>query len=108
MIFQDPLTSLNPCYTVALPADGSAATSTARRGARQRRRVRRTRARVAASRSRFPIPQRGSTPYPHQLSGGMAQRVMIAMAHRLQPEAADRRRADDGARRDRAGQVLVC
>ena len=41
--------------------------------------------------------------YPHELSGGQRQRVMIAMALALEPDAADRRRADHGARRHDPG-----
>ena len=82
MIFQDPMTSLNPCFTVALPADRDAARCTK---AARAQRAARARARAAASRSRSPIAERRLDAYPHQLSGGMSQRVMIAMAIACNP-----------------------
>ena len=85
MIFQDPLASLNPCFTVAfqltetLRIHGSDAE-------RASARLRRARALDLLRQVEIPDPEARLTAFPHQLSGGMAQRVMIAMAIACNPK----------------------
>jgi dipeptide transport system ATP-binding protein len=84
MIFQDPLASLNPCFTVvfqlgeALRMHGTAAE-------RHSGRIRRAKAVELLQQVEIPDPETRLDAFPHQLSGGMAQRVMIAMAIACQP-----------------------
>ena len=99
MVFQEPMTSLNPVYTVGEQIAEVRASRT--RGCRAAARTRRPSRCCAWCRS--PIRSSRLHDYPHQFSGGMRQRVMIAMALSCNPEAADRRRADDGARRHHPG-----
>jgi dipeptide transport system ATP-binding protein len=84
MVFQDPATALDPCYTVgwqigeSLRAHGVVPRSAGRRGVRDR--VVELLLQVG-----IPAPQTRLGAYPHQLSGGMNQRVMIAMAIACNP-----------------------
>ena len=80
MIFQDPGTSLNPCFTVAFQL-----VETLRLHEGGSRRALRARALELLRAVEIPDPESRLDAYPHQLSGGMAQRVMVAMAIACNP-----------------------
>jgi oligopeptide/dipeptide ABC transporter ATP-binding protein len=75
MIFQEPMTSLNPAFTIG---DQIAEGVLRHRGGSKA--SARARALELLKRVRIPAPEKRLDAYPHQLSGGMRQRVMIAMA----------------------------
>lgn len=80
MIFQDPMTSLDPCYTV-----GYQIIETLRVHEGGSKRALRERALELLRQVGIPDPASRLQAYPHQLSGGMSQRVMIAMAIACNP-----------------------
>lgn len=80
MIFQEPMTSLNPCFTVGWQLMEGLKVHEG--GTRRQRRA------TAIDLLRqvgIPAPEERLSAYPHQLSGGMSQRVMIAMAIACRP-----------------------
>ena len=81
MIFQEPMTSLNPLLTV-----GQQLAETLRRHEAMGRADIHRRCREMLEAVRMPQVDKRLTQYPHELSGGMRQRVMIAMAMLCQPE----------------------
>ena len=80
MIFQEPMTSLNPVYTC-----GDQIIEAIVLHERVDRREARTRAIEMLRLVGIPSPEQRVDEYPHQLSGGMRQRVMIAMALACHP-----------------------
>ena len=82
MVFQEPMTSLNPVYTIGeqiaevLRKHEDLSRKGAQRAARSR----------CCGWCKSPIPRSGVDDYPHQFSGGMRQRVMIAMALSCRPK----------------------
>jgi len=80
MIFQEPMTSLNPVYTIGFQIEEVL---------RKHRRLNRAEARAEAARMLglvgMPEPAARLDDYPHQFSGGMRQRAMIAMALACRP-----------------------
>src|SRR6266571_7503537 len=84
MIFQDPHASLNPCYTVAFQLMETLRIHGTDRE-RASARLRRARALELLQQVEIPDAAARLSAFPHQLSGGMAQRVMIAMAIACNP-----------------------
>ena len=81
MIFQDPLTSLNPLYRVGEQLIETIQTHTDLNAADARKR-----AIALLDEVGIPAPERRIDGYPHEFSGGMRQRVVIALAHCAEPE----------------------
>lgn len=75
MVFQDPMSSLNPVHSV-----GRQIAEAIRLHNQVSRRVAKTRAIELLGRVGIPNPRRRADDYPHEFSGGMRQRAMIAMA----------------------------
>ena len=80
MIFQEPTTSLNPCFTI-----GFQLAETLRRHESMDRKAARRRSIELLEQVGLSAPESRLKAYPHQLSGGMNQRVMIAMAIACRP-----------------------
>jgi peptide/nickel transport system ATP-binding protein len=82
MIFQEPMTSLNPVYTIGNQIDEAVATHNPNFNSQQVK----ERTVEMLKKVGIPAPEKRYFEYPHQLSGGMRQRVMIAMAMSCNPK----------------------
>ena len=100
MVFQDPMTSLTPHLRIG---EQIAEVRVRHLHGVLAYRARRTRCALLERRCRSPIRRDGCEQYPHELSGGMRQRVMIAIALATRAAAADRGRADHRTRRHDPG-----
>ncbi|MCA1298180.1 ABC transporter ATP-binding protein [Stappia indica] len=81
MIFQEPIASLNPCFTV-----GFQLLETLKAHTDLNRRQRRDRVIELLTAVGIPEPERRVNAFPHQMSGGQCQRVMIAIATACHPK----------------------
>ena len=81
MIFQEPMTSLNPAYTIGKQIDEMILLHE-----KMKKKEARKRTIELLNRVRIPRSEEIVNEYPHQLSGGMRQRVMIAMAMACNPK----------------------
>ncbi len=82
MIFQEPMSSLNPCFTVGFQLEEAIKTHLD-----MGKSERRARAVELLQLVGIPSPEQRLRAFPHQLSGGMSQRVMIAMAIACNPSS---------------------
>ena len=85
MVFQDPMTSLNPVFTIGDQMATILKYADRRLGRARRRRGRLARVHEVLAQVRMPDPERIAKSYPIMLSGGMRQRVLIAMALLSEP-----------------------
>ncbi|MBB99707.1 MAG: nickel import ATP-binding protein NikD [Rhodobacteraceae bacterium] len=81
MIFQEPIASLNPCFTVGFQLDEVLKTHTS-----LSRKERKDRVIELLESVGIPDPARRVSAFPHQMSGGQCQRVMIAIATACAPK----------------------
>jgi dipeptide transport system ATP-binding protein len=81
MIFQEPIASLNPCFTAGYQLEEALKVHTSLSGRQRRERVLELMRSVG-----IPEPERRMNSFPHQMSGGQCQRVMIAMAIACAPK----------------------
>jgi dipeptide transport system ATP-binding protein len=81
MIFQEPMSSLNPCFTIGFQLSEALKVHTDLNKTQRRARIIELLHQVG-----IPAPEGRLSSFPHQLSGGMCQRVMIAMAISCSPK----------------------